>query len=256
MRLYAFTCGQFTIRKRLFIADAEDGDTRLHIPIPSFLITHPQGNVLFDTGLHAAGLADPWGRWGGLNKALTPHLSPDDHVVQQLAALEIKPSDVRYVVNSHLHHDHAGGNEAFVKAIFLVQRAELEAIQHSQMVHTVGYLPADCALDLSYEVLDGERDLFGDGTLLLTPTPGHTPGHQSLQVTLPSGQRILLAGDACYLRETLQHRRLPKVVWDKAQTLHALDTLRQLQEWPGTLFIPGHDPTVWAEIRRAPAYYA
>jgi glyoxylase-like metal-dependent hydrolase (beta-lactamase superfamily II) len=255
MRLYALTCGHFEIRKRMFIADAEDGETRLQIPVPAFLLIHARGNVLFDTGLRAAGLADPWGRWGGLNKALAPLLSPEDHILRQLAALDVKPHDIRYVVNSHLHHDHAGGNEAFPKATFLVQRAELEAIRHPRLVQTVGYLPADCALDIPYEVVDGEHDIFGDGLLVLTPTPGHTPGHQSLRVSLSNGQRIVLAGDACYLRESLQHLRLPKVVWDRTIALQTLKKLQQLQGRPGILCIPGHDPVAWSEIRLAPAYY-
>jgi glyoxylase-like metal-dependent hydrolase (beta-lactamase superfamily II) len=86
-------------------------------------------------------------------------------------------------------------------------------------------------------------------------TLGHTPGHQSLHLTLGSGQQVVLAGDACYLRETLQHRRLPKVLWDKQQALQALTTLHHLQQRPDTLFIPGHDPVVWPDLRQAPAYY-
>jgi N-acyl homoserine lactone hydrolase len=255
MRLYTLTCGYFEIRKRMFLANAEDGETRLRIPVPAFLLTHPQGNVLFDTGLHAAGLADPWGRWGGLNKALAPLLTPDDHILRQLASLDVKPRDIRYVVNSHLHHDHSGGNEAFPKATFLVQRAELEAIKQPQLIQAVGYLPADCTLDVPYEIIDGEHDIFGDGLLMLIPTPGHTPGHQSLRATLPSNQKVILAGDACYLRETLQHLHLPKVVWDKRLAVQALEKLRQLQERPDTLFVPGHDPVVWAEMCQTPGYF-
>ena len=255
MRLYALTCGHFEIRKRLFIADTDDGETRLQIPIPAFLLIHPQGNVLFDTGLHAAGIADPWERWGGLNKALAPLLHPEDHILQQLATIDVTPRDIRYVVNSHLHHDHSGGNEAFASATFLVQRAELEAIRTPQVAKAVGYLPADCAMDVPFEVIDGEHDIFGDGTLVLTPTAGHTPGHQSLRVTLASGQQIVLAGDACYLRETLAHMRLPKVVWDTQQALQSLARLQRLAQQPGTMFVPGHDPVAWADIRHAPAYY-
>jgi glyoxylase-like metal-dependent hydrolase (beta-lactamase superfamily II) len=257
MRLYALSCGTFEIRKRMFVADAdaEDGETRLRIPVPAFLIIHPRGNVLFDTGLHAAGLADPWGRWGGLNKALAPLVSPDDHVVRQLAAVDASPDDVRYVVNSHLHHDHSGGNEAFPRATFLVQRAELAAIEDRELVSRVGYIPADCTLGAARQMIDGEHDIFGDGTLVLVPTPGHTPGHQSLRVTLPSGATFVLAGDACYLRETLGHRRLPKVVWDRMIAVQTLERLHALAEQPRTLFVPGHDPAVWSEMRRAPAYY-
>ncbi|GIX47685.1 MAG: MBL fold metallo-hydrolase [Candidatus Tectimicrobiota bacterium] len=256
MRLYALTCGHFEIRKRMFIADAEDGETRLRIPVPAFLIVHPQGNVLFDTGLHAQGLADPWGRWGGLNKALVPHLSLDDHILHQLASLGVRAADIRYVANSHLHHDHAGGNAAFPRATFLVQRRELQAVRDPQLVRTVGYFPEDCALEANYQALDGEYDLFGDGALVLFPTPGHTPGHQSLRVTFADGRRLVLTGDACYLRETLFHRRLPKVVWNAPQALQSLEVLFQLQQAPQTLVIPGHDPEVWPTLRHAPAYYA
>ena len=255
MRLYAFTCGHFEIRKRMFIADTDDGESRIQIPIPSFLLMHPQGNVLFDTGLHAAGLADPWDRWGGLNKALAPILTPEDHIVRQLAQIDVKPTDIRYVVNSHLHHDHSGGNEAFPKATFLVQRAEWEAIRDPELVKVAGYMPADCDMDVPYEIIDGEHDIFGDGAVVLTPTAGHTPGHQSLQATLPSGQKMVLAADACYLRETLQHMRLPKVVWNKEMALNSLEKLKHLQDQPGTLFVPGHDPVSWADIKQAPHYY-
>src|SRR6266403_3771844 len=108
--------------------------------------------------------------------------------------------------------------------------------------------------DLGHDVqlLDGEHDLFGDGRVVCVPTYGHTPGHQSLRVRLDDGSTIVLAGDACYLRRTLEHFHLPRYVYDREAML---TVLRRFREWQGAgaRILFGHDAEIWATIPQAPA---
>ena len=106
------------------------------------------------------------------------HARTDEGVVGQLAALGVKPDDIRYVVNSHFHFDHCGCNASFPRATFLVQRAEL-ALARAEPKR---YDAKDWDLPLEYRAVDGEHDVFGDGSVVLLPTPGHTAGHQSLWI--------------------------------------------------------------------------
>ncbi|TMA34784.1 MAG: MBL fold metallo-hydrolase, partial [Deltaproteobacteria bacterium] len=103
-----------------------------------------------------------------------------------------------------------------------------------------------------HEVLavDGEHDLFGDGSVVCLPTYGHTPGHQSLRVRLAGGDAVLTA-DACYLRRTLEELHLPAIVHDPAAMLAALHRLRELQQAGARIFY-GHDPEFWATVPQAP----
>ena len=151
------------------------------MPVLSFLVDHPRGKLLFDTGVHCQARLDPVGRLGPERvKRLTVKSQEGDDVVPQLARLGLTPGDVRYVANSHLHFDHCGGNEFFPQATFLVQRPELESARRPGFVPSYSPSPIDFDHPLDYQMIDGEHDVFGDGTVVLLPTYGHTPGHQSL----------------------------------------------------------------------------
>ena len=135
------------------------------------------------------------------------------------------------------------------------QRREWEAAHEPDLIAAVGYKPVD--YDLGHDLLqvDGEHDVFGDGTLTCIPTYGHTPGHQSLRVALPEGE-VILTGDACYLRETLEELRLPPAaVHDRAAMLESLKRLRALQSRGARIFY-GHDPEFWQKVPQAPARIA
>ena len=247
MRVLAFTCGWLTGPLSGFLA-GEEG--RLRVPVPCYLIDHPRGKVLFDTGLHPALATDPMGRLGPLGQVFGVELTPHEVVSARLAAIGVDPGDVRFVVNSHLHFDHVGGNAEIPNACVVVQRPEWQAGHEPRLARRNSYDARD--YDTGHDVmqLSGEHDLFGDGRVVCMPTYGHTPGHQSLLLRLDGGP-ILLAGDACYLRRSLDDMHLPTVLHDgdaARASLRQLDAHRR----SGTRVFFGHDPEFWATVPQAP----
>ncbi|HXJ82679.1 MAG TPA: N-acyl homoserine lactonase family protein [Candidatus Methylomirabilis sp.] len=253
--VYALCGGLIDLDRSVFFSDVEPG-TRVTAPVICFLISHPSGHVLVDTGVHRQAIIDPVGRLGERRAGLFRMRSaPTDEVVTQLALLGLAPDDIRCVVNSHFHFDHCGGNEFFPHATFLVQRPEMEAARQVLAGATLRYNPSPIDFDhpLDYRLIDGEHDVFGDGQILLVPTYGHTPGHQSVRVRTGKGGDLVLTEDACYTRETMDRDVLPNVVWDTEEMSRSLATLRQFRDRQGATVIYGHDADQWHQIRRAPA---
>ena len=247
MRVLAFTCGWLTGPVSNFL-QGEEG--RLRAPVPCYLIDHPRGKVLFDTGLHRSLATDPAGRLGFLAKVFDVEFGAGEVVSARLAAVGIDPGEVRFVVNSHLHFDHVGGNAEIPNARIVVQRPEWQAGHDPRLARRNAFDARD--YDTGHDVLQvsGEYDLFGDGRVVCVPTYGHTPGHQSLLLRLDGGP-ILLASDACYLRRTLDDMHLPSVVHDgdaARASLRWMDGLRR----SGTRIFFGHDPEFWATVPQAP----
>jgi N-acyl homoserine lactone hydrolase len=241
------TCGWLTGATAGFLA-GEPG--RLRVPVPSFLIEHPRGLVLFDAGLHPDAGRDPAARLGDAARYFDVELRPEEDVAGRLAALDVDPRAVRFLVTSHLHFDHTGGNARIPNARVIVQRREWEAGHDADAVRSNFYAPHD--YDTGHDVLlvDGEHDLFGDGRIVCLPTHGHTPGHQSLRVRLDGGD-VILASDACYLRRTLEALHLPSIVHDRGAMLASLHRLRALRDGGARIFY-GHDPEFWATVPQAP----
>jgi len=248
MRLYAMTCGWLGGPLGNFLAGVKG---RIRVPVPSFLIDHPKGLVLFDTGLHRQTQSDPHGRLGGLATLFSVEFQPGEEVSARLRVLGIEPERVRYLINSHLHFDHTGGNAEIPNAQLVVQRREWEAGQHDEEIRKHFYDPRDYQLGHDVLVVDGEHDVFGDGRVVCVPTYGHTPGHQSLRVQLDAGS-VVLTADACYLRRTLDDMHLPAVVDDADAMRRSLERLRALRD-AGARLIYGHDPEDWAAVPQAPA---
>jgi glyoxylase-like metal-dependent hydrolase (beta-lactamase superfamily II) len=204
--------------------------------------------------VHCQARVDPVGRLGPERvKRLTVKSAPGEDVVPQLATLGLRPDDVRYVANSHLHFDHCGGNEFFPQATFLVQRPELETARTPGFVPSYNPSPIDFDHPLDYQVIDGEHDVFGDGTVILIPTYGHTPGHQSLRVRAGKGQEVIAASDACYTRENMDRDVLPNILWNASVMRESLAALRNLRDRDGATMVYGHDPAQWATIPHAPS---
>jgi glyoxylase-like metal-dependent hydrolase (beta-lactamase superfamily II) len=254
MKIFAMTCGRLRARKNVFIPDA-DKDVLIDMPLPVFLIKHPAGNVLFDTGTHPNAFKDPAAQWGGMAKVFQPVGREDDTVLSQLAKLHIGIDDVHYVVNSHLHFDHAGGNQFFSKATFLVSAVEL-AFAKLPENEGKGYFRADWDHPLDYQEVAGELDIFGDGRLLLIPMPGHTPGHQILLARLETHGAVILGGDTAPFKEHYYDFVVPRNNLDTEQALESVRNLHTLVEEKNAFLIHGHDPDQWEEIRKAPDYYS
>lgn len=243
VQLFAFTCGWLEAALEMFLP-GEEG--RIRVPVPSYLIRHPRGQVVFDTGLHPSTQSDPAGRLGFLAEIFRIEFAPGEELPARLEATGVDPERVDVLVNSHLHFDHAGGNALLPNARWIVQRREYEAARDAEIGPANGLHAADWDHGHDVQPVDGEFDLFGDGSVTCLPTWGHTPGHQSLRVHLDSGP-VVLAGDACYLRRTLEEGLLPNIVYDRDQMSDSLDRLRELQRRGARIFY-GHDPEFWTSL--------
>ncbi|MEQ9641235.1 MAG: N-acyl homoserine lactonase family protein [Alphaproteobacteria bacterium] len=249
VKLYAMTCGWLTMKMKNFVP-GEDGELR--IPVPCYLIDHPKGRAVFDSGLHRSIQHDPAKRMGErLSKAFKVEYKAGEDIAARLATLDIDIADIKYLINSHLHFDHAGGNEHVPNAQMVIQRREWQAAQDPDLAHANGFHQQD--IDHGHDVnqVDGEHDLFGDGSVVCLPTYGHTPGHQSLKVKLESGD-VVLTGDACYLRRTMEELVLPAIFHDRDQMMQSLLSLRRLRDAGARIFY-GLDPDFWATVPQAPA---
>jgi glyoxylase-like metal-dependent hydrolase (beta-lactamase superfamily II) len=235
---------------------------KVRIPIPFYVIRHPQGIVLFDSGLGVDFKEQTRGWWGHrvVEALFPPEFESEDAALHQLKAMGIPPEDVRYIVVSHLHYDHAGGLRDFPLSAVVVSQAEWRRANSGRWLARLRGIMTEQLVGLAdrVRVVDygsGDRfDLFGDGALIVLSTPGHTPGHQSLLVTTGSGKKVLLTGDAVWVRENYQWPA-PKSFWirhleEEADTAWA--TTLKIREFaernPDALIVPGHDPRLWKEL--------
>ena len=247
VQLFAFSCGQVTGDRAGFLA----GETgKLKVPVPAYLVVHEEGRVLFDTGLNVDLRTRKAELMGPLAKDWEIDFPDGLDIASHLARLGLKPSDIRYVVNSHLHYDHCGGNAFFPDATLVIHAKEWRAAHRANTQAAGLYNPLDFEHMKSVRELDGELDLFGDGSIVVFPTPGHTPGHQSLRVVLESGP-VVLAADCCYLKQTLDALHLPTAPYSREQMLESLGLLRRMQGEGARIFY-GHDPDFWTTVPQAP----
>jgi glyoxylase-like metal-dependent hydrolase (beta-lactamase superfamily II) len=247
MRLFGCVCGQFhSPAEALGLTGG-----RVQAPVPFYVIDHPDGVALFDCGLHAnVGDADDPYRQALQSQGLDVTFGPEEVVTRHLERLDIDPARVRWVVLSHLHFDHAGGLHQIPNARLVVQRQEWAAgFDDALAAHY--FLPRRF-YDLGHalKLIDGEHDLFGDGSVTCVPSPGHTPGHQSLRVRGEGGDHILVA-DACYSSQVVESRQFPAYC-DAAAMNRSLDRLLAMRG-PETVMVFGHDPAQWAEAPVLPS---
>ncbi len=225
---------------------------RTHIPVNGYLIRLDDDKlVLVDTGMSRLHVTDPELTWRGTKSAelLTPVMRREDSLLFRLAQLEVAPQDIDYVVNTHLHFDHAGNNDLLKDATFLVQREQYDhAKDNPSYPNQYWNLPS-----LSYELVDGAAQLF-DG-LGVVPSPGHSPGHQSVTLRLPDTGMVILCGDAVYCQDNYDHDAWTSQA-DPEQARHSALMLRELAEANDALMIYGHDREQARHLRWAPdAFY-
>jgi N-acyl homoserine lactone hydrolase len=248
LKVFALTCGHLEGELSHLM---EGGEGRIRLPIPSYLIEHPKGTALFDTGMHPDCQHDPAARVGARVAGLFGFdFAPGEEISARLTALGRDPAKIDLVINSHFHFDHVGGNALIPNATMLVQRREWDAGMDPDIAARRGFNPRDFDLGHKLRLVDGEHDVFGDGSVVCLPTHGHTPGHQSLKLRLESGD-IVLAADSCYFCRTLRERRLPRFVHDREAMHASLDRLAALEAKGARIFF-GHDPEFWQTVPQAP----
>lgn len=235
MKLIPLEIGRLTAS--LTIITGEDDIATL--PIPSWLIEHPQGLVLFDTGLHPD-LQHSTDRIGRSARFFQPDFPAGEELGARLTAAGVRPSDITHIIFSHLHFDHVGGTAEIPDARIVVQGDEWTAGNDPRLIEKGAYMPDDYVLGHDVQTITGLHDLFGDGTVVCVPTPGHTIGHQSLRVELESGP-VVLTGDCIYFDHMLAEMRVPNFGYDTDQQRASMLELQRLRDDEGCRLLYGHD---------------
>lgn len=216
------------------------------LPVPAWLIEHPEGLVLFDTGMHAD-LRHGIERIGArLGRLFAPDLPEGEDLTARLAARGIRASDVDRIVFSHLHFDHCGATAEIPDARVVVQGAEWEAAHRRVLIDGGVYDPDDFDVGHEVEMIDGPHDVFGDGRLVCVPTPGHTAGHQSLRVELESGP-VVLTSDCVYFEHFLDDMIVPAFGHDLDRQRRSMRELATMRD-DGCRLLFGHDPAQFAAL--------
>jgi N-acyl homoserine lactone hydrolase len=232
-------------------------------PIPAFLLQHPSaGAILVDTGMHPSCAVDPKQNLGRLGAVFFRGLEmgPRQGAPDQLRELGIEPTDVKVVVMTHLHIDHASAMSEFPEATFVFSRREWEAATgggafdgyvRRQFDHAFDYrtIDFDAAEGDSFASFGRAVDLFGDGSVRLAYTPGHTHGHLSVVARVDGGE-VLMCGDAAFTQAMIDGSRMNYKITDRHL---AKRSLREIQiykkETPDAVVIPGHDMDAWEALK-------
>ncbi len=220
----------------------DDRRVDVTLPIPAWLIEHPEGVALFDTGLHRdlRHSTDRLGQWTA--RHFHPDFQSHEELTARLEARGYRPSDIDLIIFSHLHFDHCGGTAEIPDARIVVQSDEWAAGKDEKLIAHEVYNPADYNLGHEVQQVDGSHDVFGDGSIVCVPTPGHTRGHQSLRLELDSGP-VVLTGDCVYFEQLLDEMITPRMGSERSRErqLESMRELARLRDEDGCRLIFGHD---------------
>jgi N-acyl homoserine lactone hydrolase len=228
----------------------------VEVPVPFYLLRHPDGTVVVDGGNPLAVAQDARRHWGGLADVFEVHMTEDQHCAAQLQRLGLGGGEVTHIVQTHLHIDHTGALGHFPDATVVVHSRELEAARAAGDPMASGYVRADYDRpELRWQTVEGDTDLFSDGVVRLLETPGHAAGHMSLLIELPDTGPVLLTADACDNRDQWEGKAYVRALHSREQAASSLERLHRLAEDTGALLVFGHDARNWAERQHAPAAY-
>lgn len=256
-KLYRLDCGQSLANDESVWTPGENAGRSIEFSSTCWLLKRGSEWLLWDTGVPEAALNDPKG-WSTLPKLIVYHL--DKTLTGQLAEIGLKTSDIAYVALSHTHGDHIGNVRLFPDSKILMQRAEYTWISSPDGTNdNVNKLKA-LARELlgtpkHLQLLDGDTDVFGDGSVTLVSTPGHTPGSQSLLVHLKNSSFIILSGDVVHLEANFEKSVVPSLNTDKAASIASMDKVRRMiATYQAKLFI-NHDKAQSDTLKLLPAFY-
>jgi N-acyl homoserine lactone hydrolase len=235
----------------------------LWVPCPAFLITHPTaGRVLVDTSLHPSVASKPQANFGRLAAWYArPRVEPGRDLSSQLRERGMDPRQVPLVVMTHLHMDHASGMSEYPNAAFVISAREWRAATSGGRPLARGYRPAHFDYVFDYRLLDYDGpnivsysafartfDLFGDGSVRLAFTPGHTLGHQCVIARLRE-RDFVIAGDAAYTMRQLEGGPVQPRPHDPHTWRRSLQELQLFHgQYPQAVIVPGHDSEHWRTL--------
>lgn len=254
-QIWALDSPTFTYDHSLLVANTQGEITA---PIGSYLIEHPKGLVLYDTNLDPEAVTDPSGTYGPIGEAFGLQFAPEQAVDEQVRAAGFDPADVDQVVLSHVHFDHTGGLGRFPDAKVVLGEGEMAFSawptgSNQGFFRSVDLEPLRGRERDILEVPVGvDHDLFGDGSLVLISTPGHSPGHMSLLVRLEGGASYVLAGDATHSREALEQEIICPSDVDTVSAVRSIKRLKLLRAAYDAPVLIGHDPRDRAELPLPP----
>jgi glyoxylase-like metal-dependent hydrolase (beta-lactamase superfamily II) len=244
-RLYILNCGEGTAGDISRWSPGVNVGKSMPFVDNCYLLKHGQDWMLWDTGLSDA-VADMPNGLAAADPKATYWYRPKKLSVQ-LDALGVKPSDIKFVALSHTHPDHSGNVEMFPQAMLLVQKAEYEWPGANNAPRFKPEHPVT--------KLEGDKDVFGDGSVTILSTPGHTPGHQSLLVKLAKTGNIVLSGDAVHFKSNWDNRGVPVGNTGQQETKDSMERLAGvLAKEKAQLWI-NHDKAQRDTLKMSPEFY-
>lgn len=244
-KLYILNCGEGVAGDISRWSPGVDVGKSMPMAENCYLMHHTQGWLLWDTGVTDAIAAMPNGQAPSDPRAI--HWYRPKTLAVELNAVGVRPSDIKYLAISHTHPDHIGNVEMFPQSMLLVQKAEYDwpnplGVGRFKPEHPV-------------KKLEGDYDVFGDGSVVILSTPGHTPGHQSLLVKLPKTGAIVLSGDAVHFRSNWDSRRVPSINADKDKTVASMQRIVDVMAREKAQLWINHDKAQRDTLKMAPEFY-
>ena len=242
MSLTRFECGTPqapTAVNQRFSDTYAYGDLKLQFVFSCYLIKHGDDYMVWDTG-HAT---------------TAPNVAPKVSLVDQMAKIDVKPEQIKYVGISHYHADHTGQIASFPKATLLIGAREWEAITSPKPAQGVNFKPFEGWIkgENKVEPQAIDKDVFGDGSVIMLRTPGHTPGHSSLLVKLAQMGPVIITGDAVHFRENYDTSGVPAFNFDRAQTVASIERLKKIAANLKATVIIQHDAR---DVEKLPVFPA
>lgn len=222
LKLYVLDCGRIDIADMNVFADTgEYAGRRMVLADPCFLVRHPKGDLLWDAGIGDPVAAMPQG------VALLPGFVATVPVTlqAQLRTLGLDYDKIQYFALSHMHIDHTGNANELTNATWILNKRELEWVQSRGGAEAQQVSQWRSART---KLIDGDYDVFGDGAVTILRTPGHTPGHQTLQLRFADGSIVILSGDLWHSRENYENMRVPSFNTSRAETLASIDRVTRI----------------------------
>jgi len=252
VKLYTFDGGMIMVNNlELFSQDTTYQGQTKEFANAFYVISHPKGNLMWDAGLPETlvSLPEPFTSPSG-----NFTVSRKDSVVNQLKQIGLTPADFKYIALSHTHFDHSGHANVFNETTWLVQEAEYNFItsEESQKNNADNY---NAIKELNnVKKLNGDHDVFGDGSVIIKSMPGHTPGHQVLFVDLADHGPLLLTGDLYHLYENREHQRVPIFNFDVAQTKASMEAFEAFAKEKNAQVYLQHQKEDFNKMPEAPNY--